>query len=85
MMCLNKYFQQQHIHTHTAKKETITYRNLKNLNNENYTNNLYKLIIFDYNNTDIATQKIHQHLEYLFELHASIKTIKVQQRCLNPW
>ena len=69
----------------SAKKETITYRNLKNINNENYTNDLYKLIILDYNNTDIATQKIHQHLEYLLEIHAPIKTIKVQQRCLNPW
>ena len=29
----------------SAKKETITYRNLKNINNENYTNDLYKLII----------------------------------------
>ena len=39
----------------------------------------------DYNNTNIATQKIHQHLEYLLEIHAPIKTIKVQQICLNPW
>ena len=46
---------------------------------------MYKLIILDYKNTDTASHKIHQHLEHLLEIHAPIKTIKVQQRCLNPW
>ena len=48
----------------SAKKETITYRNLKNINNTYYTNDLYKLIILNYTNT----HKIHQHLKYMRQL-----------------
>ena len=40
-----------------------------------------------YNNrlTDFATNKVIKHLENMLQIHALLKTIKVQQKCLDHW
>ena len=50
-----------------------------------YSNDLHKLTIVDYDNTDATTKHIQQHLTTILDKNAPFKTTKVHLRSTNAW
>ena len=89
-VCVGMWVCESHIHTigrsiTTPATKLIKYRKLKNIDNEDYMYDLHKLTILDYTNTNSSANSINTHLKTIIDHHTPIKTIKVHQRCCNPW
>ena len=50
-----------------------------------YSNDLHKLTIVDYDNTDATTKHIQQHLTTILDKNAPLRTTKVHLRSTNAW
>ena len=61
----------------------ITYRKLHNIDTLEYSNDLHKLTIVDYDNADATTKYIHEHFTTILDKHAPFKTTKVHLRSTN--
>ena len=63
----------------------ITYRKLHNIDTLEYSNDLHKLTIVDYDNTDATAKHIQQHLTTILDKNAPLRTTKVHLRSTNAW
>ena len=61
----------------------ITYRKLHNIDTLEYSNDLHKLTIVDYDNTDATAKHIQQHLTTILDKNAPLRTTKVHLRSTN--
>ena len=63
----------------------IIYRKLHNIDTLEYSNDLHKLTIIDYDNTDATAKHIQQHLTTILYKNAPLRTTKVHLRSTNAW
>ena len=63
----------------------ITYRKLHNIDILEYSNDLHKLTIVDYDNTDATAKHIQEHFTTILDTNAPFKTSKVHLRSTNAW
>ena len=63
----------------------ITYRKLHNIDTLEYSNDLHKLTIIDYDNTYATAKHIQQHLTTILDKNAPLRTTKVHLRSTNAW
>ena len=61
----------------------ITYRKLHNIDTLEYSNDLHKLTIVDYDNTDASTKHIQEHFTTILDKNAPLRTTKVHIRITN--
>ena len=50
-----------------------------------YSNDLHKLTIVDYDNTDATTKHIQEHFTTILDKNAPLRTTKVHLRSTNAW
>ena len=50
-----------------------------------YSNDLHKLTIVDYDNTDVTTKYIQEHFTTILDKNAPLRTTKVHLRSTNAW
>ena len=74
----------RHLHWLVLMKYII-YRKLHNIDTLEYSNDLHKLTIIDYDNTDATAKHIQQHLTTILDKNAPLRTTKVHLRSTNAW